>query len=97
MTDEAETALVIDCSGVKDVNDFWNRYVAVIGHDNCRFFGRNLDALRDSLEGGGPGSPDASRLSFINIADLEAVAGTEFVNELRALVARVSNIDARID
>ncbi|SDP91826.1 Barstar (barnase inhibitor) [Phyllobacterium sp. YR620] len=74
MNDYQRTAL-IDCTGIYTIEEFFQRY---LDSTNPRFpanFGRNLDALWDAIEGGGPGCPvDFDHLHFINLQ--------QFVDEL---------------
>jgi ribonuclease inhibitor len=72
--------LTIDCRGVADEAGFWQRYVDAARPEGARFFGRNLDAFRDALQGG-PGWPDASALHFIHTRML-ALADPAFVEKL---------------
>ncbi|HEX8045830.1 barstar family protein [Rhizobium sp.] len=89
------TELIVDCSGVASVEDFWDRYVSSIGAENATFFGRNLDALWDALEGDGPGSPPATHLIFKNIGELKALetrSGNSFLKALSVIADKVSRV-----
>lgn len=88
-------ALIIDCDGVVDVEEFWDRYESSVGAENTGTFGRNLDALWDALEGGGPGRPDAAHLVFKNaseLRELKTYSGDSFLKALREIAADVSRI-----
>jgi len=58
--------IIIECTHVKTVDEFWQEYVLVMKkQDGIQYFGKNLDALWDSLDAGGPGYPGPSEI-FIN-------------------------------
>lgn len=88
-------SLIIDCDGIVNIEEFWDRYESSVGAENTRFFGRNLDALWDALEGGGPGCPDATYLIFRNTAelrDLRTRSGNSFPAALHEIATGVSRI-----
>jgi len=61
-------------------DEFWQRYLTAAQPDGAAFFGRNLDAFWDAVEGGGPGWPNA-KLIIKNTADLEPA----FLDKLRRI------------
>ena len=64
-----ERIAIIDGAGVRSVAEFWQLYLDRTKPDAPADFGRNLDALWDAIEGGGPGCPvEFDRLHFRNLA-----------------------------
>ncbi len=87
--------LIIDCDGIVNVDEFWDRYESSIGAERAGFFGRNLNTLWGALEGGGPGYPDATHVIFKNTAklrDLKTHSGDNFLAILREIATNVSSI-----
>jgi ribonuclease inhibitor len=61
----------IDCAGVKNGRDLWQRYVQAAQPEGAGMFGRNLDAFWDAISAGGPGWPGEDvELIFSNSAAL---------------------------
>ncbi|NTI41422.1 barstar family protein [Rhizobium rhizogenes] len=91
--------LIIDCDGIANVEEFWDRYESSVGAESARFFGRNLNAIWDALEGGGPGCPDATHVIFKNAAklrDLKTHSGDNFLAILREIATNVSSIRVEV-
>jgi ribonuclease inhibitor len=65
--------IVIDAAGVSDEGEFWERYVLAAQPEGEGFFGHNLDAFWDAVEGGGPGYPGKVDLHFVNMSALHAL------------------------
>jgi ribonuclease inhibitor len=90
------TRLIVDCREIVSIEEFWDLYVSSIGAENALFFGRNLDALWDALEGGGPGCPPSTtHLIFRNVGELRNLkqrSGKSFLDELYELAGHVSRI-----
>ncbi|MDP9836913.1 ribonuclease inhibitor [Neorhizobium huautlense] len=86
------TTLTIDCRGIDSTASFWERYVEVVGPENCVDFGRNLDALWDALSGGGPGWPDVEHLVYENSKALLDMPD----GEAAFLLQRLSDMAARL-
>jgi ribonuclease inhibitor len=63
--------ILVDCSGVRSAEEFWQRYLDAAKPEGAAFFGRNLDAFWDAVESGGPGWPGEARLVFANTTNLE--------------------------
>jgi RNAse (barnase) inhibitor barstar len=80
-----DAPLVINCKGITSAEEFWDRYERAVGRENCVWFGRNLDALWDALEGGGPGFPGVAHLIFEDTNDLTDIATARGVPLLRGL------------
>ncbi|QAY78925.1 barstar family protein [Sphingosinicella sp. BN140058] len=63
--------IVIDCTDVRSAEEFWQRYLDAAKPEGAAFFGRNLNAFWDAVEGAGPGWPGDARLAFTNTTHLE--------------------------
>lgn len=69
--------IIIDVKGVRDVKDFWERYVIATRPEKADLFGRNLDAFWDAAEGGGPGYPGKVALHFVNMSSVRTLPNGE--------------------
>lgn len=91
--------LIVDCNGIANIEEFWDRYESCVGAESARFFGRNFNALWDALEGGGPGCPEATHVIFKNAAslrDLKMLSGDNFLAILQEITTEVSSIRVEI-
>jgi ribonuclease inhibitor len=70
--------ITVDCAPVQTEADFWRVYVATVKPEGARYFGRNLDAFRDAILGGGPGWPGECVLRFVNTAQLKTFGDGRF-------------------
>lgn len=74
----------IDCAGVKSEGEVCQRYLDAAQPEGAGYFGCNLNAFWDAVEGGGPGWPGEAELVFTNSADLFHLPnGRSFLKELR--------------
>jgi Barstar (barnase inhibitor) len=81
-------SIVIDCDAVQSEADFWSVYVRTAEPEGADYFGRNLDAFWDGLNGG-PGWPgDDCQLRFINTAPLRPLRSGLFLKALRDIAGR---------
>jgi RNAse (barnase) inhibitor barstar len=90
----------IDCSGVRSVDDLWQRYVDAAEPADAKGFGRNLDAFWDAIEGGGPGWPGEARLVFTHSSDLVALQtenGTLLLDALRRIANEATVTPIELD
>jgi RNAse (barnase) inhibitor barstar len=89
MTDQSRMRTIyIDCNGAKSAAEFWQRYVDAVATEDPRFFGRNLDAFWDAVEGGGPGWPGEVKLVFTDSAGLamfQVGSGLSLLDGLRRI------------
>ena len=83
---------VVDCQGINSEKAFWDHYVSILKPQGAEFFGRNLDAFWDAIDGGGPGFPEQEAIRFINTQDLKAIRGGVFYEALCKL-AKESRFD----
>ena len=74
----------IDCSQLKDERAFWQAYLATTEPESSGYFGRNLDAFWDALNGG-PGWPGECQLKFINTASIKALREGLFYQALQKI------------
>ncbi|WP_026616864.1 barstar family protein [Ensifer aridi] len=65
--------VVVDCSGIRSPDEFWQRYLDAVKPEGASVFGRNLDAFWDAIEGGGPGWPGDVTLIFSHSDQLSAL------------------------
>ncbi len=91
--------LSINCNGAKSAAEFWQRYVDAIDPEDARFFGRNLDAFWDAVEGGGPGWPGEVKLVFKDSAGLAAFQvdnGLSLLEGLRRIANDASQMEIEL-
>ena len=80
--------VVIDARGVTDEEDFWKRYVIATEPEGAGYFGHNLDAFWDAVEGGGPGYPGKVDLHFKNMASVQSLPnGQKFMKAFAEIAA----------
>lgn len=89
--------IIVNCAGTKSEDEFWQRYLETVRPDGAVYFGRNLDAFWDAIEGGGPGWPGDVRLIFTGTEALSI----RFVTKLWKLAedassAHIELLDARL-
>ncbi len=91
--------IYIDCFDTRSAAEFWQRYVDAVAPDDADLFGRNLDALWDAVEGGGPGWPGEVKLLFTNTAGLAAFhvgEGVSLLEGLRRIAADASHAEIEL-
>jgi hypothetical protein len=91
--------IYIDCRGVRSAEELWRRYIEAAKPDGAHLFGRNLDAFRDAIYGGGPGWPGNARLVFTNTIDLEFLTlpdGRSFLDGLKQIARDATHIKVEI-
>lgn len=88
--------IVVDCLTVHSEADFWSAYVKSAEPDSLGYFGRNLDAFWDGLNGG-PGWPGECELQFINTEHLQAFRGGYFLEALRDIASRSTIVKVTFD
>lgn len=89
----------IDCAGVTDVGEFWQRYLDAAQPADADLFGRNLDAFWDAVEGGGPGWPGPVRLVFTNTGQMNSLRilnGGSFLEKLQQIADEATQIDIEL-
>lgn len=80
--------IYIDCTGVIAPGQVWQRYIDGAKPEGAEFFGRNLDAFWDAIEGRGPGWPGDAKLVFTNSSALHGLRlpnGDSFLDGLRRI------------
>ncbi|MCM5679972.1 barstar family protein [Schlegelella sp. S2-27] len=88
--------IVVDCLTVQSEADFWSEYVKSAQPDGSGYFGRNLDAFWDALNGG-PGCPGECELRFINTGHVQAFRSGHFLEALRDIASRSSIVKVTFD
>ncbi|MBA5639501.1 barstar family protein [Duganella sp. LX20W] len=89
-------AVTIDCDGVSSEADFWERYVVVAEPEGAGYFGQNLDAFWDGLNGG-PGWPGECELHFVNTHTLSTFRGGRFLAALKEIARDSQFVRVLID
>jgi RNAse (barnase) inhibitor barstar len=80
-------SFVIDCTQISDQSAFWKAYLDATNPEDGRYFGRNLDAFWDAIDGGGPGWPGECELHFVNTKHLRLLE-TEFFAGLERIAVK---------
>lgn len=91
--------VIVDCSDLTSLDEFWQRYVDAAKPEGASLFGRNLDAFWDAVEGGGPGWPGEVTLIFTHSEHLERlsppIADSSFLESLKSLAQQASFVKFR--
>jgi RNAse (barnase) inhibitor barstar len=80
----AVRTVIVDCAGVRSETEFWERYLRLTDAEGAGYFGRNLDAFWDALNGG-PGWPGECELLFTNAACLAEFRDGRFLEGLQRI------------
>jgi RNAse (barnase) inhibitor barstar len=89
-------AVTIDCGDVHSEGDFWDRYVLAALPEGSGYFGHNLDAFWDGLNGG-PGWPGECELHFVNTHTLAKFRDGRFLSALRKIAGDSQFVRVVID
>lgn len=83
---------VIDVIDVNTACGFWDKYLEVVKPDGARYFGKNLDAFWDALDGGGPGFPcsDESLIRIVNSVSLKSINEGTLFDGLKSISNRLN-------
>lgn len=91
--------IVIDCSSIGSVEEFWQRYLDSVEPEGAAVFGRNLDAFWDAIEGGGPGWPGEVTLVFMHSDQLSRLrmpnGNASFLDALKAIADEASAVSMK--
>ena len=79
-------SIVVDCGTVRTEAEFWLAYLDAADPEDSGYFGRNLDAFWDGLNGG-PGWPGECTLKFVNTQALHAFREGRFIEALREIAS----------
>ena len=79
-------AITVDCANLESEAAFWHAYLEATKPEGAGYFGRNLDAFWDALNGG-PGWPGECEIKFTNTNRLRSFRNGAFYEAL-AEIAR---------
>ena len=82
----------IPCRGLRSEAAFWNAYLDAVKPDGAGRFGRNLDAFRDALLGGGPGWPGECELRLVDSTALSALREGTFLERLEQIAGESESV-----
>jgi RNAse (barnase) inhibitor barstar len=88
--------IVVDCSAVQSEADFWSAYLLSAVPEGAGYFGRNLDAFWDGLNGG-PGWPGECEVRFINTAHLKRLRDGAFIQALNDIASDSALVKVSIE
>ncbi|WP_331990129.1 barstar family protein [Chitinimonas sp.] len=86
----------IDCVHITDESAFWQAYLAATNPEGAGYFGRNLDAFWDALNGG-PGWPGECQLKFVNTASLKVLNEGRFYVALQEIARDSELVEVRLE
>ncbi|MFZ6814593.1 barstar family protein [Undibacterium sp. Rencai35W] len=86
----------IDCKDVLSEVDFWQIYLQTVEPEGTHYFGKNLHALWDGVNGG-PGWPGLCELHFINTQSLRTLNDCLFYEQLCKLAKKSKTIQIFIE
>jgi hypothetical protein len=87
--------IIVRCTGVTDEETFWQAFLDAAQPDGAANFGRNFDAFRDAILGGGPGWPGEHVLQFVDFESLRAIDGGRLCVALEDLAAESHYVTIR--
>ena len=88
--------IVVDCGAVQSEADFWSAYVKTAEPEGAGYFGRNLDAFWDGLNGS-PGWPGECELQFTNTSKLQAFRDGQFFEALCEIASQSSFVKVTLE
>ncbi|WP_433931538.1 barstar family protein [Sorangium cellulosum] len=88
--------VIVDCSAVQTEADFWSAYVRAAEPEGAVYFGRNLDAFWDGLNGG-PGWPGECELKFVNTQPLHRLRDGQVIRALRDIASRSTFVKVTLE
>jgi hypothetical protein len=89
-------AFTVDCIDVQEENDFWEKYLSVTQPQGVEFFGKNLDAFFDALNGG-PGYPGNCVIYFINTTSIKDINSGHFYSALQEISQNSNSVTVHIE
>ncbi|MFC3652841.1 hypothetical protein ACFONN_14885 [Dyella humi] len=89
--------IVVKCAGLASEASFWQAYLDAAKPEGAANFGRNLDAFRDAILGGGPGWPGECVLRLVNFDQLRAIDGGRLCIDLEWLAAESRHVTIRFE
>lgn len=88
---------VIQCAGIPNESAFWQAYLDTVRPEGWASFGRNIDAFRDAILGGGPGWPGKCVLRLKDFDELRTISGGGFYRSLERLAVESTQITIRFE
>jgi hypothetical protein len=89
--------IVVECAGLASEASFWQAYLDAAKPEGAASFGRNLDAFRDAILGGGPGCPGECAIRLVSFDQLRAVDDGRFCAALEQLAAESGHVTIRFE
>ncbi|WP_409306443.1 barstar family protein [Pectobacterium sp. B1J-3] len=83
--------ITINCRNIMTETQFWRCYLQFADVDGAEYFGRNLDAFSDALQGG-PGWPGECELHFTETGHIRLWQQGHFYQALKDIALRSSSI-----
>jgi len=80
-------SIIVNCDTVHTEAEFWAAYINAATPEGAGYFGQNLNAFWDALNGG-PGWPGECELRFINTYQLQNLYHGRFVQELYDIASK---------
>lgn len=89
--------IVVSCAHITDEAAFWEAYIDAAKLGGATNFGRNMDAFRDAIIGGGPGWPGKCVLRLSDFEQLRAIDGGRLCMALEKLASESSLVTIRFE
>jgi ribonuclease inhibitor len=80
-------SIIVNCDSIHTEAEFWSAYISAAAPEGVGYFGQNLDAFWDALNGG-PGWPGECELKFINTYQLQNLHHGRFIHALRDIASQ---------
>ena len=89
--------IVVECTGLTSEASFWQAYLGAAKPEGASSFGRNLDAFRDAILGGGPGWPGECAIRLVSFDQLRTIEDGRFCAALERLAAESRHVTIRFE
>ena len=90
------STITIDCGQITSEESFWKSYLIATEPEGAQYFGRNLHAFWDALNGG-PGWPGEIQLRLTNTQHLRSWQEGRFYQRLKIIAAESKNVSVFLE
>ena len=89
--------IVVECAGLANEASFWQACLDAAKPEGAANFGRNLDAFRDAILGGGPGWPGGCTIRLVSFDQLRTIDHGRLCAALEGLATESRHVTIRFE